>query len=81
MNQLIITEKIVGEQVTIYVPKTFIGKHVRIVTTVVSKEDADLWDIADEAKMESGISTYLASHSALAKDWLSPEDEEAWKDL
>ena len=24
---------------------------------------------------------YLLSESVLARDWLSPEDEEAWKDL
>ena len=28
-----------------------------------------------------GIENYLMSESALAKDWLSPEEDEAWKDL
>lgn len=27
------------------------------------------------------LSTVLASEKSLAKDWLSKEDEEAWKDL
>lgn len=27
------------------------------------------------------ILTYLASEKILAKDWLSPEEDEAWKDL
>ena len=27
------------------------------------------------------IDTYLISKDSLAEDWLSPEDEEAWKDL
>jgi len=28
-----------------------------------------------------GLETYLLSESALAKDWLRPEEEEAWQDL
>jgi hypothetical protein len=28
-----------------------------------------------------GIENYLLSVSALAKDWLRPEEDEAWKDL
>ncbi len=28
-----------------------------------------------------GVETYLLSESALAKDWLRPEEDEAWRDL
>ncbi|UCH27044.1 MAG: hypothetical protein JSV66_05215 [Trueperaceae bacterium] len=28
-----------------------------------------------------GLETALLSESALAKDWLSPEEDEAWQDL
>lgn len=28
-----------------------------------------------------GLETYLLSESALAKDWLRPEEDEAWQDL
>ena len=28
-----------------------------------------------------GIENYLLSESALAKDWLSPEEDEAWQHL
>jgi len=31
-----------------------------------------------EAESFGGHSTYLASEKALAKNWLSPEEEEAW---
>ncbi|MFW5708400.1 MAG: hypothetical protein ACOC12_10780 [Bacteroidota bacterium] len=35
-----------------------------------------------EQKMESDrIQTHFASEKVLAKDWLSPEEDEAWKDL
>lgn len=29
----------------------------------------------------TGVHTFLASHSALAKDWLSKEEDNAWKHL
>ena len=32
-------------------------------------------------KYSEGMETYLLSESALAKDWLRPEEDEAWKDL
>ncbi len=31
--------------------------------------------------MSAGLETYLLSESALAKDWLRPEEDEAWQDL
>ncbi len=37
-----------------------------------------------EAKQKQGndkIVTHIASENVLAKDWLSPEEDEAWKDL
>ena len=35
----------------------------------------------NKLKEEEKKFTYLMSEKALAKDWLSEEDEEAWKDL
>ena len=32
-------------------------------------------------KMSEGLETYLLSESALAKDWLRPEEDKAWQDL
>ena len=32
-------------------------------------------------KMSEGLETYLLSESALAKDRLRPEEDEAWQDL
>lgn len=40
----------------------------------LSKEDEVIWDWPENIPM-------LADEELLAKDWLSPEDEEAWKDL
>ena len=32
-------------------------------------------------RLSEGMETYLLSESALAKDWLRPEENEAWQDL
>jgi len=34
-----------------------------------------------KTKYSEGMETYLLSESALAKDWLRPEEDEAWRDL
>lgn len=34
-----------------------------------------------KTKYSEGMETYLLSESALAKDWLLPEEDEAWRDL
>lgn len=34
-----------------------------------------------EPKLMDAHASYLLSHKVLAEDWLSNEDEEAWKDL
>ncbi len=33
------------------------------------------------APTREGLETYLLSESALAKDWLRPEEDEAWQHL
>lgn len=33
------------------------------------------------APVSEGLATYLLSESALAKDWLRPEEDEAWQHL
>jgi hypothetical protein len=34
-----------------------------------------------KAPLEESLDLALASESALAKDWLRPEEDEAWRDL
>ncbi len=33
------------------------------------------------SSLSEGLETYLLSESALAKDWLRPEEDEAWQHL
>lgn len=34
-----------------------------------------------EYKNREGVENYIQSESSLMKEWLSPEEDEAWKDL
>lgn len=34
-----------------------------------------------EYKKSDGFETYIQSESSLKKEWLTPEEDEAWKDL
>jgi hypothetical protein len=46
-----------------------------IITQIELSENKELiWDWPEKTEI-------LADEELLAKDWLSPEDEEAWKDL
>lgn len=44
------------------------------LTKVLTKETKQ-WSESDN------VLTHFASEKALAKDWLSPQEDEAWKDL
>ena len=50
------------------------------ITIVVYPDRIELRQLKKE-KMNEAMLCMLASEDALAKNWLSKEDEEAWKDL
>jgi len=50
------------------------------ISVVVYKDRVELRPLKKE-NMNEALLCMLASESALAKNWLSKEDEEAWKDL
>jgi len=53
--------------------------NVRLLSTLARK----LGDQVEmtQKKKEDLMRTYLEIESAWAKDWLTPEEDEAWKDL
>lgn len=61
------------EIISLKVPRSFIGKRIEIKASVIDDDDGSM--LMDERL------TYIASESSLAKDWMSPEEDEAWKDL
>ncbi len=50
------------------------------ISVVVYTDRVELRPLKKE-KMNEALLCMLASEEALAKNWLSKEDEEAWKDL
>ena len=50
------------------------------ISIVVFNDRVELRPLKKE-KMNEALLCMLASEDALAKNWLSKEDEEAWKDL
>ncbi len=56
---------------------------VAIATKLPEQRVDELVDIADYflQKVDDEFDGALLSEEALAQSWLSPEDEEAWKDL
>jgi len=59
------------ESVSIDLPKNYIGKKVEVIAFTI-EEATD--------KSDRPI-TYFASEKSLAKDWLTPEEDNAWQDL
>lgn len=51
---------------------------VELVQQLSTNEKIKLRDVLNN---DHEVLTHFASEKALAKDWLLPEEEEAWKDL
>lgn len=62
------------EDISITLPKDFIGKQVEIIAFTI--EDFDEVSMVKEPPL-----THYASQETLAKDWLSNEENEAWQNL
>lgn len=57
--------------VLIQVPEEYIGKEIEVIA--FKTEEATTGNQKTE--------THFASEKMLAKDWLTPEEDSAWKDL
>lgn len=68
----------------IHLPLSF-NQVVDIIKQLPYNEKLKLSEVLKkETKLKLGndkIMTHFASEKALAKDWLSPEEDEAWKNL
>ena len=45
------------------------------------KELLDFKLFLEEKSLQEGVRTAIASETSLMKDWLRPEEDEAWQDL
>jgi len=70
--------------ISINLPLTF-NQLVDIVKQLPYKEKLKLCEVLRKETMQNsvneGIMTYVASEKVLSKDWLLPQEDEAWKDL
>jgi len=72
---MIRTQIIPGEQnISITLPANYIGKKIEVI--VYSMEEC-----IDQNEIQDLPLTYLASEKTLAKDWLTAEEDKAWKNL
>ncbi len=62
------------QKASINVPKSFLGKQVEIIAFTIE-------DTIEQSLYVDKPLTYLASEKVLAKDWLTPEEDKAWKNL
>lgn len=62
------------QSISLTLPKNFIGKKVEIIAFTVDDE-------TEANVLYEPIETYQASEKVLAKDWLTSEEDIAWKDL
>ena len=56
-----------NQDISIHLPKDFIGKQVEVIAFTIDEADKTL--------------THFASEKVLAKDWLTPEEDLAWYNL
>lgn len=62
------------QNISIKVPKDFIGKIVEIIAFTHE-------ETAESPVSEDNIATHFVSEGVLAKDWLTSEEDTAWKSL
>ena len=62
------------QKVSIDLPAAFIGKQVEIIAFTID-------EASESPQITESTMTHLASEHALAKDWLTEEEDKAWRDL
>jgi hypothetical protein len=63
------------------ITKEYIVKEIESLPEPLMGEVIDFIEFLKSKVKAEKMETYILSESVLREDWLSPEDEEAWKDL
>jgi hypothetical protein len=63
-----------NQNISIRLPQNFVGKQVEVIAFTVD-------EAIHEPKTRDKTQTHFASETVLAKDWLTPEEDLAWKNL
>jgi hypothetical protein len=61
--------------------RDLIQKEIEVFPEPYLEEILDFIYFLKEKASKKGIETAILSESVLAKEWLSPEEDEAWKNL
>jgi len=64
-----------NQNISISLPENYVGKQVEVIAFTIEEVTNNDTITSNE------ILTHFASQQVLAKDWLSPEEDELWKDL
>jgi hypothetical protein len=62
------------QNIFIHLPEDFIGKQVEVIVFALK-------DMEVSSDIEDKPMTHFASEKVLAKDWLTTEEDNAWKNL
>ncbi len=63
-----------NQNISIRLPQDFVGKQVEVIAFTVD-------EAIPEPKTNDKTQTHFASEAVLAKDWLTHEEDLAWKNL
>lgn len=63
-----------NQNISIKLPKHFVGKQVEVIAFTIE-------EAKNEREVKDSPLTHFASESALAKEWLTNEEDLAWQDL
>lgn len=62
------------QNISIRLPENYVGKQVEVIAFTINDYAESEFDLGKPI-------THLASEMVLAKDWLTTEEDEAWKNL
>lgn len=62
------------QNISINLPENFVGRQVEVIAFTID-------DTLEDSLTTGKPFTYFASEKALAKDWLTQEEDSAWQDL
>ena len=72
IRTLVIPEQ---QNISIFLPKNFIGKQVELIAFTIDEADTK-----EPSSLDKTL-THFASEKSLGKEWLTPQEDLAWKNL
>jgi hypothetical protein len=63
-----------NRNISINLPEEFVGKQVEVIAFTIEEANKT-------TEITDSVTTHFASEKVLAKDWLTPEEDLAWRDL